>query len=503
MCDVVAGDFTIFSMLKLNHLCRILLALPLLGAPVQADAQALSLDSCRRMALGNNRTLQAAGEMVRSAGYEKKAAFAAYLPGIDFNGAYMYNQRQIELLGEDAKLPTMSFNPATGSYDYNILTGPDGKPVLNPANGQPIPTQVAVIPKEAMQYDTHNVFAGAFTLTQPIFLGGKIKALNDIAKYSESVAVSSRNALTEEVIYRTDEAYWLVVSLKQKRKLAESLVTLMDSLNRDVHLLQKNGMATKSDVLNVEVKLNEAQISLVKVNNGLSLARMALAQLCGLPVHSEFTLEDEAIDSTDPRPEPVAASMTDVYANRQDLEVLRQGINVLKGREKLTLGEMLPNLVAIGGWSFSYPNVNHGFAKRFGGGWSVGAVLNVPLWHWGGRYNHYKAAKSATAAQRLMLEDAEQKVELQVNQARYKYEEAFKTLDMTETNMVKADENLRQATLAFHEGVMTSDDVIAAQTAWLQAHSEKIDALIGVRLCNVYLEKVLGNLNYMLPADKK
>ena len=160
------------------------------------------------------------------------------------------------------------------------------------------------------------------------------------------------------------------------------------------------------------------------------------------------------------------------------------------------MSAMLPKIAAIGTYSFSNPNVIHGFEKRFGGGFSVGAALTIPLWHWGGNYHQYRAAKSATLAQRLLLEDMEEKVELQVNQARYKFEEAFKTLDMTRTNMEKADENLRQAQLAYREGVLTVDDVTAAQTAWLQAHSEEVDAEIGVRLCEVYLSKVLGLMPY-------
>lgn len=449
------------------------------------------------MALANNKTLRVADEAVRGAGYERKAARAAYLPGIDFAGGYMYNQRQIELLGEDAKLPTMSFDPATGSFNYNILTAPDGTPIRDPATGSLIPTEVAVIPKEAMQFDTHNVFAGAFVLTQPIFMGGKIKALNDIARYSESALNASRSAANDQVVYAVDQAYWLVVSLRQKKELADSFVALMDSLNQNVHALRENGMATRSDVLTVEVKLNEARIASTKVDNGLSLARMALAKVCGLPIDTRMTLEDEGMSGKEsPAMAADSYNMEDVFSRRQDLEVLRQSINVLQGREKLVLGEMLPNIAAVGMYSFSNPNLNHGFQKKFGGGFSVGATVTIPLWHWGGRYNHYKAAQSATNAQRMLLEDAEEMVELQVNQARFKYSEAFKTLSMTETNLVKADENLRQAQLGFKEGVLTADDVIGAQTAWLQAHSELIDAQIEVRLCEVYLSKVLGNMNY-------
>ncbi|MDE7508962.1 MAG: TolC family protein [Muribaculaceae bacterium] len=454
----------------------------------------VSLDSCRNMALRNNKTIRLAEEGIRSAGYEKKAAFANYLPGIDFTGGYMYNQQQIELLGEDAKLPTMSFDPATQQFKYNILTTPDGTPIKDPSSGSLIPTEVAVIPKEAMEYDTHNVFAGAFTLTQPIFMGGMIKAMNDITKYAENAAVAMKNSAVQDVVYGVDQAYWTVVSLREKKRLADSFVALVDSLNQNVQALLDEGMATRSDLLTVQVSLNQAKIARTKVDNGLSLSRMALAQLCGLPVHTEMTLEDEGGSDDLHRTAPQEVNMSDVYARRSDLEVIRQSINVLGSREKLALGAMLPKVAAVGMYSFSNPNVNHGFEKKFGGGFSVGATITIPLWHWGRDINHYRATQATTNAQRMLLEDLEEKVQLQVSQAQYSFNEAYKTYEMTLSNMASAEENLRSAQLGYMEGVLTTDDVIAAQTAWLAANSEKIDAQIAIRLCDVYLSKVLGTL---------
>lgn len=448
------------------------------------------------MALRNNKTIRLAEEGIRSAGYEKKAAFANYLPGIDFTGGYMYNQNQIELLGEDAKLPTMSFDPATQTFKYNILTSPDGTPIKDPATGGLIPTEVAVIPKEAMEFDTHNVFAGAFTLTQPVFMGGMIKAMNDITKYAENAAVAMKNSAVQDVVFGVDQAYWTVVSLGEKKKLAESFVALVDSLRQNVQALLDEGMATRSDLLTVQVSLNQAKITQTKVDNGLSLARMALAQICGLPVNSDLRLADEEGPAARSGAAPQDINMPDVYARRQDLELVRQSINILGSREKLALGMMLPKVAAVGMYSFSNPNVNHGFEKKFGGGFSVGATVTIPLWHWGRNYNHYRATKATTNAQRLMLEDLEEKVELQVNQARYSFNEAHKTYEMTLSNMESAEENLRCAQIGYKEGVLTTDDVIAAQTAWLAANSEKIDAQIGIRLCEVYLSKVLGTLGY-------
>lgn len=454
----------------------------------------VTLDSCRNMAVRNNKAIRMADEGIRGAGYQKKAAFAAYLPGIDFNGTYMYNQRQIELLGADAMLPTMKFDPATGKMQYNLLTGPDGLPVKNPQTGQYIPAEVAVIPKEAMSYDTHNVFAGAFTLTQPVFMGGQIKALNEIARYGEELAVSVKSAAVQNVIFACDEAYWLVVSLKEKKRLANRFVELVDTLRYDVGQMLDQGVATRSDQLKIDVKYNEACMARTKVDNALTLARMALAQVCGLPVDTQMELADEDVRGADALPRELSYTMADVYAMRPDLSVMRKGIKVSDQKARLVLGSMLPKVSIIGAYSFSNPNVNHGFEKKFGGGFSVGATLSVPLWHWGGRYNEYRAAQSATRIQELMLADAEDKVQLQVNQAKFSYEEAFKTFETAVSNLKAADANLSNALYGFKEGVVTTSDVIAAQTAWLQAQSEKIDAEIGIRLCNTYLSKVLGTL---------
>ena len=465
-----------------------------MSVSVTAYGEVVTLDSCRSMAMRNNKTIAIAEETVKGTEYDRKAARSLYLPGIDFSAAYMYNQRKINLLSEDAKLPTMSFNPGTGKFDWNILTDPSGNPILNPDGGGHIPTEVAVIPKDALSFDTHNIFAGAVTLTQPVFMGGTIKALNDIATYAGKAAVAGRNAVVQEVTYTVDQSYWLVVSLKAKKKLAESFVELVDSLHSNVQAMYDEGVATRSDVLTVDVKLNEAKIMLIKVNDGLTLARMNLAQVCGLPADTEMTLSDEEFEGIPSHAPQYTAEMSDVYSRRQDLEALRQGINVLKGREKIVLGTMLPKLGVFGSYQFSTPNLNNGFSKKVGGGFTVGAALTVPIWHWGGRYNHLKSAKSATRAQELMLEDMEEKIRLQVSQARFKFQEAFKTYDMTKSSLRSAEENLRNAELAYNEGLMTANDVILAQTGWLKANSENIDAAIGIRLCDVYLSKVLGTL---------
>ena len=228
-----------------------------------ADGSVLTLAQCRDLALANNKNLRRGAEQVRAAGYQKDEAFAAYLPSLDFAGGYMYNQKKISMFDSDQFLPVKTFNLEKQGYEFNLVKDPmTGKPIQ--VNGQYVPEQVAYLPKEALEYDIHNVFFGAITLTQPIFMGGKIVAMNKITNYAEDLAKTQLNGASKDVIYAVDAAYWQVVSLKAKQKLAESYVNLLDTLSHNVSLMIKEGVATRSDQLTVDVKLNSAQVDLTK-----------------------------------------------------------------------------------------------------------------------------------------------------------------------------------------------------------------------------------------------
>ncbi len=478
---------------------RLITSILMLCITLNLPAQHVSLDSCRTMALANNKQMLIGNERIKAAKYRQKEALAAYLPAIDFAGGYTYNQKEISIFDSDQLLPTKTFNPATGQYEFNIVTNPaTGAPVKTP-DGQYIPSTVALIPKEAMTYDIHNVFFGAVTLTQPIYMGGKIVAMNRITHYAEKLAQALHDNEAENIIYAVDASYWQVVSLNAKRQLAESYVALLDSLRRNVNAMFVEGLATRSDLLNVEVKLNQAQVDMVKVDNGLTLSRMALAQICGLPVDADIHLADEDVTNSginSLQPTSPDYDINDVYARRQDVKALELQVKIFEQQQRVALSSMLPNVALIGSYSFSNPNMFNGFQKRFDGAFSVGAMVTIPLWHWGGNYNKYRVAKTETTIKRLELDDAKEKIELQVSQAKFKTQEAIRTYHMTITNLDKANENLRTAQLGFKEGVVTTDNVMEAQTAWLKANSEKIDAEIDVRLCNVYLSKSLGTLTH-------
>ena len=464
----------------------------------------LSLDSCRALALANNKDLLISNEKINAAHYQRKAAFTNYLPNFSATGAYMRNQKEFSLLNNDQKatlsgLGTNLAGPIQQVATEIVTAHPELKPLIASLSGKlgaalPALDQAGNSLVDALRTDTRYVYAGAITLTQPLYMGGKIRAYNKITKYAEELAQEQHHGGMQEVIMSTDQAYWQVISLVNKKKLAEGYLKLLQQLDGDVEKMINEGVATKADGLSVRVKVNEAEMTLTKVEDGLSLARMLLCQLCGIDLSSPITLADENMEdipllTTDPH-----FDLSTAYENRPEIRSLELATQIYKQKVNVTRAEHLPSIALMGNYMVTNPSVFNSFENKFKGMWNVGVMVQIPIWHWGEGIYKTRAAKAEARIAQYQLQDAREKIELQVNQAAFKVKEAGKKLVMSSKNMEKAEENLRYATLGFKEGVIATSNVLEAQTAWLSAHSEKIDAQIDVKLTEIYLKKSLGTL---------
>jgi len=347
---------------------------------------------------------------------------------------------------------------------------------------------------DAFRTDTRNIWAGSILITQPIFMGGSIVAMNRMADINERLMRNSADARQQTVLYSTDQAYWQVVSLRHKQKLAEAYLRVVKQLDDDVHKMIAEGVATRSDGLTVDVKVNEAEMTLTKVNDGLVLSRMLLCQTIGLPVSEQVLLADEESEDVGIAPVATEADVEQAKSRRPELQMLQNSVALSREATNLLKAGNLPQVALTGGYAVSNPNVLNGFEKKFGGVWNVGVLVRVPIWNWGDVMYKVRASKGATAIAMLELEEAREKVELQVSQVSYKVDEANKRYALAESSVRRAEENLRTANIGFAEGVITPTVVMEAQTAWLQAQSQKIDAAIDIRLSQVDLQKALGTL---------
>ena len=477
--------------------------------------QLLTLDSCRAMALRNNKQMGVARVKQEVAANLRRSARTKYLPHISALGGYEWTSKEISLLNDDQKaalghlgtntttaigssageimsqIPTavwqqlgqMGFTPEV--VQQQLGTGLNQLGGLLNAGGQKV--------VDAFRTDTRNIFAGAVMLTQPVFMGGAIVAMNKMADISEDMAANSAEARRQATLYNIDQAYWQVVSLRHKQRLAESFLELVRKLDGDVQKMIREGVATRSEGLSVSVKVNEAEMMLTQANDGLVLSKMLLCQLCGLPMNEQVTLAEEESDDLTVVNEEMTVN-TSFIANRPELKQLQNVVDMAKQTTNLLKAGNLPQVLLTGGYAVSNPNVFNGFEKKFAGFWNVGVLVRVPVWNWGDVMYKVRASKGAATIAALELEEAREKIELQVSQSNFKVTEANKKLAMAQTSVSKADENLRMATLGFREGVISSTTVMEAQTAWLQAQSQKIDAEIDVKLSQVNLQKALGVL---------
>ncbi|WP_300901525.1 TolC family protein [uncultured Bacteroides sp.] len=490
-----------------KFLCFISLACITIVAGAQ---EILSLDSCRALAIANNKELLISQEKINSAHYQRKAAFTNYLPDISATGGYMRTQKEISLLNNNQKSALSSMGTqVSGAMQagiQNILTqnpglaqNPQFMALIQTLGNIDVATPLNGLGNslvDAFRTDTRNMYAGALTLTQPLYMGGKIRAYNKITRYAEELARQQHASGLQDVILSTDQAYWQVVSLASKKKLAEGYLKLLQKLEDDVNKMIAEGVATKADGLSVKVKVNEAEMTLTKVEDGLSLSRMLLCQLCGLDLSSPITLKDEQEDDLGSNAAAAESiDMNSVYAMRPEVRSLQLATEIYKQKINVTRSEYMPSLALMGSYMMTNPSVFNGFEKKFKGMWNVGVVLQVPIWHWGEGLYKVKAAKAEARIAQYQLDDAKEKIELQVNQSVFKMNEAAKKLTMAEKNLEKANENLRYATLGFEEGVIAASNVLEAHTAWLSAQSDKIDAQIDVKLADIYLKKAEGRLS--------
>ena len=492
----------------------------LLGSSLCVQAQEVySLQKCRELALQNNRQLKISNMTVDVAENTRKAAKTKYLPRVDALAGYQHFSREISLLSDDQKntlsnLGTNTFGQLGGQIGQN-LSSLAQQGVLSPQVAQQLGQLLSNVStpltqagnnigqsiNDAFRSNTKNVYAGGIVVNQPIYMGGAIKAANDMAAIGEQVAQNNISLKRQLVLYGVDNAYWLAISLKKKEALAIRYRNLAQKLNEDVKKMIREGVATRADGLKVEVAVNTADMQIARIQSGVSLAKMALCELCGLDLNGDIQLSDERDADLSPTPSTQfdnyiipASDSTRLNETRPELRLLQNAVDMSKQNTKLLRSLYLPHVLLTAGYSVSNPNLFNGFQKRFTDLWNIGVTVQVPVWTWGENKYKIRASRTATSIAQLEMDDVRKKIDLEIEQNRLRLKDANKQLATSHKNMAAAEENLRCANVGFKEGVMTVTEVMAAQTAWQTSRMAIIDAEISVKLAQAGLQKALGGL---------
>ena len=451
---------------------------------------ALTLEKCRMLALENNKKLRIAEAEKIAAHHERRAASTSYLPRIDANALYMHNSHKTVLLDSDSRRFLENIGSSLGEEIKEIATIFPAIQQLAQSGFVTSLDRLGSSISDALTLDTRNIFAGTISAIQPIYAGGKISAYNRLTVIAEKISHYNYEATKQDILLTTEEAYWQVVSLSYKEQLATSYLKLTQSFLDDAKKIERQGMATKAELLSINVKVNEAGMAHLEVKNGLALARILLNHICGLPLDSTVVLYDE----TEFTVEPAVTIRNATIENRPELYALESVRDATYQQTRIVRSDFLPTIILTGGYAISNPSITDGFRRKFEGTWNIGVVLKIPVWNWGEGYDKIKASKARSTIAIYTLDNVHQEMQMQLQQQLKKVSETNGRLALAESNIKMAEENLRNTNLSFNEGMATVQEVMEAQTAWIKAHSSLIDAKIDIMLSQARLKRATGTL---------
>lgn len=412
----------------------------------------LSLEVSKQLALHNNAKVKNGALEIEAARQTRKAAVTKYFPSVSAGGAiFEADKNMMEIATAGGNLPVYNGNPAT----------------LRTA------TQFAYMPASTMGLLKSGTI-GMITATQPIFTGGRIWNGNRLAGLGEDVSEYKNKLAQNEVLLKTEEQYWLVVSLNEKHKTIELYEELLNKLLSQVQDAYVSGIVTKNDLLKVKVKRSEVLLNKSKIENGRSLTAMAFCQYIGLAYDSTLVLSDSL--RIEGFPQTYRVDHTEALRNRSEYNLLQASVRAEELQSTMKLGEYLPQ-VAVG-VSGLYMKFDEGHDRKFG---MVFGTVSVPIsgW-WEASHSLSERSVKEEIAKNTMKDNAELLL-LQMQKAWQDLNDAYKQLQLSEETKSQADENLKVNQDSYDNGMSTLSDLLEAQAMQQQANDQLTDAKVSYR----------------------
>ena len=434
---------------------RLLILALLLNLSVMAQEtdtlHRLSVNDCIDLALQNNISLKNNQLEIEKARATRKEAQTAYLPTVS-----------AQALAFDALNPMLSFgiddidNALVRQALYNLYAQ----------------YGAALGLKKEYSFAQNGVMLNAMAI-EPVFAGGRIYHGNQLAKLGIEAAEYQARIKEDEIRLQTESLYWQIVSLQEKIATLDQLDQLLDTLEKDLNGAIEAGLAMPTDQYKVTLKKNESLLNRKKVNDGITLLKMVLAQTIGVEWQTMIltdTLGPEAV------PTSFYHDASTAVAQRNESHLLDLSLQAEKLKKKITLGEALPSLM-VGG-SVNYHTILDNSKPNA----MVFAVLQIPITDW--HKTSYKLKKSDLDAE--MAEnnrrDLTKMMEMQTNQAWFNLEQSRLRISMAQTALNDAEANLKITQDYYEAGIVTLSDLLEAQTMLKNSSDELSDSRVEYQL---------------------
>ncbi len=444
----------------------VILSLSLLAGFNQAQAQsALTLEQAKQFALENSIELRNAQEEVRAARHVKRSAFTGYFPEVSATGMVMkMNDPLVDFKMDAVNLPVYDGNPA------NLLS----------------PTEFAYFPGLSLNAG-EDVLTGAVTAVQPVFAGGRIFNGNRLASIGVDVRETQRELAEKDVLIKTEQQYWQLVSLNEKLKTIEAYETLLLDLEEQVLDAWNAGLVLENDVLKVQLKLSEIQLNKSKLLNGKKLATMAFCQYIGMPYDSTMTLASsiDDMEAETLRHLDHAAALE----SRGEYRLLQKSVKASKLQTNMAIGENMPT-VAVGLAEFYMKVDDYDHLDN-----AVGFVaMQIPISGWWGGSHKIAEHKAHQRIAENRLEDSEELLLLQMDKTWQDYTEAQDQYKLSLQTQQQVQTNVRVTKSAYDNGVVDVSDLLEAQALLQEANDRVIEARIDLRMKKLQYLQATGKL---------
>lgn len=468
--------------MKYINLFRYIIISVVATVPALLTAQTLDLKRCREMALENNKQGSISRRQAEQSDYMLKSYKANFFPRFTGEGMYLFSGNKWKESTPEMYLPTYVTDPSTGLPVPNISgTAPDGTPLFK---------EFAYIPPLSLELQLNNTYMAGVSVEQPLYMGGKITAAYKMARIGKEISQLNISYTRADVLLKTDEAYWQLVKVKELLVSAQKYREVVAELLKNISAACDAGMKSKNDLLKVQVKLNEAELMVRKVENGVRLARMNLCHYIGLPLQATIDVTDTLDDVV---PSISSLPLADVTA-RPEYEILSKQVEYKHQEVKLVRSDFLPNLGVSAAYLYSDGLKLNDEKLLSSGSFSALFSLKVPLFHWGEGVNKVRAAKAEKTIATLQREDALEKMELEAMQALNVLDEAIVEVDLTQKSLLQAEENLKVSKDHYEAGMETLTDYLEAQASWQKAWSDLISAKANMKFGEVCYLKAIGRL---------
>ncbi len=443
----------------------ILLFLLLPAGFTNIHAQELSLDSCKQLALENNKQIKIAELDVLKAEQQRKEAFTNYFPQIS---------------GSVVALKSMDYlvSAETEAMNLPVWDGVDASLLQEPT----LMTYIPAMDINALDY----MNTAALSVTMPLYTGGRIRNGNKLAKLGEDVSSFQKEMTTDETLFKTEELFWQIQSLKEKEKTIISYQTMLDTLYRDVTNYIEAGLSQRNDLLQVQLKQNELQTNLVKLQNGIELTEMALCQHIGILYDSLIVFKEV---EQFPEYSYQLADPNQLVSGRTEFQLLNKSVEAQELQKKMAVGEYMPQLAVVGN-GFVYDAMN-----QTGNGTFAMLSLTVPISDWWGGSHKVKQHTIEVEKARQSFQENLELMTLQIKQAQNEVNEANYLIKISKLSVEQAQENLRISEDNYKAGVIAISDLLEAQAIYQQACDGLTDAESQLQIKMASYKQVTGMNN--------